>query len=107
MLPDIHVKRDIAKDILKSYVATYLREEIQQEALTRNLDSFQRFLSVAAQVNGEIVNVQGLARDSGVARTTCQNYFEILIDTLVGYFLPAWAAKSKGERTRKAKILLF
>ena len=107
MLPDIHMKSDIAQDILKSYVGTYLREEVQQEALTRNLDSFQRFLSVAAHMNGEIINVQGLSRDAAVARTTCQNYFEILVDTLIGFMLPAWKPKAKVRERGKPKFYFF
>jgi predicted AAA+ superfamily ATPase len=107
MLPDVHNKKDIAQDILKSYVGTYLREEIQQEALTRNLDSFQRFLSVAAQVNGEIVNINNISRDCGVTRSTCQNYFDILVDTLVGNFLPAWQPKAKVRERAKPKFYFF
>jgi predicted AAA+ superfamily ATPase len=107
MLPDIHAKKDIRRDILKSYVTTYLREEIQQEALTRNLDSFSRFLIVSAITNGEILNIAGVSRDCGVSRTSCHNYFEILQDTLIGYLLPAWQPKAKIRETAKPKFYLF
>ena len=107
MLPDIHTKKEIRKDILKSYVTTYLREEIQQEALTRNLDSFSRFLIAASIINGEILNVASVSRDCGVSRTTCHNYFEILQDTLIGYFLPAWRPKAKIREAEKSKFYLF
>ena len=107
MLPDVHRKSKHAKDFLKSYVTTYLREEIQQEALTRNLDAFTRFLSIAAIMNGEIINIAGVSRDSGVGRTTCQNYFQILIDTLVGYLLPAWQPRAKVRESGKPKFYLF
>ncbi len=107
MLPDVHVKPEIARDFLRSYVTTYLREEIQQEALTRNLDSFARFLSVASIANGEIINVAGISRDCGVTRTTCQNYFEILVDTLVATFVPAWQPRAKFRERGKPKFYFF
>ncbi len=92
---------------LESYVATYLQEEIQQEALTRSLDSFVRFLKVAAILNAQIVNVSGVARDSGVARTSVQGYFDVLIDTLVGTWLPAWQARAKIKETQHPKFYFF
>src|SRR5438876_409665 len=55
---------------LRAYVQTYLKEEIQAEALTRNLPGFARFLPVAAIMHGQVLNVSNLARDAGVARTT-------------------------------------
>ena len=70
LLPQIHAEIDRAVDVLDAYVATYVREEIQQEALVRNLASFARFLEVAALVNAQVVNVAGIARDAAVARPT-------------------------------------
>ena len=81
---------DFAVDTLDAYVSNDLREEIQQEALVRRLDSFARFLQVAAVMNGQVSNMAGVARDAGVARPTVQGYFETLTDTLIGVWLPAW-----------------
>ncbi len=92
---------------LESYVATYLEQEVQQEAFAKNLDSFVRFLKVAAAMNGQIVNVSGLARDSGVARTSVQGYFDVLIDTLVGTWLPAWQPKARVKETQHPKFYFF
>ncbi len=75
---------------LDAYVETYLREEIQQEAFARNLDSLYRFLTVAALFNGQTVNISNMARETGVARSTVQGYFSILDDTLLGWYLPAY-----------------
>jgi len=69
MAPQIHTEIDHAVDVLDAYVANYVREEIQQEAVGRNLASFARFLA-AALVNAEVVNVAGIARDAAVARPT-------------------------------------
>jgi predicted AAA+ superfamily ATPase len=92
---------------LKSYVQTYLKEEIQSEALTRNIGGFARFLEIAARQNGQITNVSNIARDAGVARQTVQGYFEILIDTLIGFWLPAWKLKSATKQVSHSKFYFF
>jgi predicted AAA+ superfamily ATPase len=107
LLPQIHVEPDFALDVLEAYVANYIREEIQQEAVVRNLDSFSRFLEVAALMNGQIANVSGLARDCAVARPTVQGYFAALIDTLIGFWLPAWRKRAKVKEVASPKFYLF
>lgn len=92
---------------LDAYVETYLREEIQQEALVRNLDSFFRFLQVAGVVHGQILNISNVARDVGVSRSTVQGYFEILVDTLLGWYLPAFRPKAKIKEVGHSKFYLF
>ena len=62
-----------------------MEKEIQQEQWVRKLQPFRKFLSVAAQMNGKIINKSKIARDTGVDDVTIANYFEILEDTLVGY----------------------
>ncbi len=92
---------------LTTYTATYLNEEIRMEALTRNVGAFSRFLEIAARQNGQVTNISNIARDSGVARTTVQNYFDILIDTLIGYWLPAWKLKRGTKQISHPKFYLF
>ena len=94
-------------EFLDAYVETYLREEIQQEALVRNLDSFYRFLSVAALVNGQMLNISNIAREVGVARSTVQGYFSILEDTLIGWYLPAFRNRAKVKEVAHPKFYLF
>ncbi len=95
------------KAFLRSYCQVYLREEIQSEALVRNIGAFQRFLEVAARVNAQTVNVTGVARDAGVARQTVQDYFDILIDTLLGFRLPAWKLKRGVKQVALSKFYFF
>ena len=97
LLPQIHADPGYASDTLDAYVSNYLREEIQQEALVRRLDSFARFLQVAALMNGQIANVAGIARDAGVARPTVQGYFDTLSDTLIGFWLPPCEGEGGGQ----------
>ena len=107
LLPQIQAEPAFAIDFLDAYVVNYIREEIQQEALIRNLDSFSRFLEVAALMNGQIANVAGLARDAAVARPTVQGYFATLVDTLIGFWLPAWRKRVKVKEVASPKFYLF
>ncbi len=78
------------KEYLNAYVGTYLEKEIQHEGWVRKLQPFRRFLSLAAQMNGRIINKSKIARDVGVDDVTVSSYFEILEDTLLGFLLPAF-----------------
>ena len=95
---------DDAGEVLEAYGDLYLREEIRAEALVRNLPGFARFLPVAALFNGQVVNVAGIARDAGVARTTVQGYLDILVDTLLAYRLPAYETRTRVRERRQPKL---
>jgi predicted AAA+ superfamily ATPase len=107
MLPKICAEPAYALETMEAYVANYIREEIQQEALVKNLDSFARFLEIAALMNGQVVNVAGVSRDAAVARPTVQGYFETLVDTLIGFWLPAWQRRAKVKEVASPKFYLF
>lgn len=94
-------------DTLETYTLTYLREEIQLEALVRNLGNFTRFLQCAALVNGQRINLSNIARDAGVQRSTVQGYFQILQDTLLGTTLPAWRPKARIKEQAHDKFYWF
>jgi predicted AAA+ superfamily ATPase len=108
-LPLVRSERGAAKriDLLEAYVETYLTQEIRAEALVRSLESFTRFLEVAALANAQVTSVAALARDAAVARPTVQGYFEVLADTLIGAWLPAWRPRAKVKETRHPKFYLF
>lgn len=73
----------------------------------RSLDSFSRFLEIAALMNGQVVNVAGAARDAAVARPTVQGYFSTLVDTMIGCWLPAWRKRVKVKQVAGPKSYLF
>jgi predicted AAA+ superfamily ATPase len=81
--------------LLESYVADYLKEEIAAEGLVRNLPVFATFLEAAALSDGGLVNFANIARECGVSGHTVKGYFEILEDTLMGRWLPAYTRRSK------------
>ena len=94
-------------DLLEAYVQNYLTQEIRAEALVKDLEPFTRFLDVAALANGQVTNVAAVARDAAVARPTVQGYFEILIDTLIGFWLPAWRPRAKIKEVGHPKFYFF
>lgn len=89
---------------LRAYVQLFLKEEIQAEALVRNLPGFARFLPTAALFHGQVLNTAGLARDAGVARTTVTGYLEILADTYLAWLLPAYEARLRVKERRHPKL---
>lgn len=92
MLPKVlSLKSKRAKEkFLQSYAQVYLKEEVWGEQLVRKLDPFRRFLEVAAQANGKIVNYANISRDVGTDEKTVKNYFSLLEDTLLGFMLEAF-----------------
>lgn len=94
-------------DLLESYAQNYLIQEIRAEALVKDLAPFTRFLDVAALANGQVTNVAAIARDAAVARPTVQGYFEILVDTLIGFWLPAWRPRAKIKEVGHPKFYFF
>jgi predicted AAA+ superfamily ATPase len=109
MLPMVRSARGAAEkvDLLEAYVETYFAQEIRAEALVRSLEAFTRFLEVAALANAQVTNTASLARDAAVARPTVQGYFEVLNDTLLGHWLPAWRPRAKVKEVQHPKFYLF
>ena len=93
-----------AKELLRSYYTTYIKEEIQAEALTRNVGAFQRFLNVAIQGNGQVIEFQNISRECAVAASTVKEYYSILEDTLIGRFLWPW---DRSERKKARPKFYF
>jgi predicted AAA+ superfamily ATPase len=91
-------------DRLDAYAQLYLREEIQAEALVRNLPGFARFLPIAALFHGQVLNAAGIARDAGVARTTVAGYLEILQDTYLVSLLEGYEAKLRVKERKHPKL---
>ena len=107
MMPMVYNEPELASDILAAYVNTYIKEELQAEGLIRNVPPFVRFLGVAGQINGQALNVQNIAREAAVARSTVDTYFSILNDTLTGHILPAWRPGLKVREAAQPKFYWF
>ncbi len=84
-----------AERLLRAYTADYLKEEIAAEGLVRNLPAFSNFLDAAALSDGSTVSYTNIARDCGVSNKSVKAYFGILVDTLIGRWLPAFRKRVK------------
>ncbi|MEW6750664.1 MAG: AAA family ATPase [Candidatus Latescibacterota bacterium] len=91
-------------ETLAAYSQLYLREEVQAEALVRNLPGFARFLPVAALSHGQTVNVTNIAREAGVARTTVVGYLQILEETLLCFWVEAYQARLRVRERRLPRL---
>jgi predicted AAA+ superfamily ATPase len=94
-------------EYLNAYVGTYLQKEIQEERWVRQLPPFRRFLAIASQMNGKIINKSLIAREVGVDDLTVSNYFEILEDTLIGFLLPAYHRSVRKAQRQAPKFYLI
>lgn len=92
---------------LEAYVDTYLRQEIKEEALVKRLEPFARFMEIAALTHAQVTNLASLARDTGISRPTIQGYFDVLVDTLIGSFLPPWKPKARVKEISHPKFYFF
>jgi len=105
-LPSVYSETDPA-DYLASYVRTYLREEVQQEGLTRNLPAFARFLEAASFSQASPLNISEVARECSVNRKLAEEYFYILEDLLLAHRLPVFSKRAKRRMTVQPKLYLF
>ncbi len=108
-LPEIllHSQDTAKRQFLHAYAHTYLKEEVIAEQLVKDLTPFRRFLEVAAQCNGKIINYSKIARDVGVDDKTAKFYFGILEDTLIGYFLEPYHNSIRKRVSQKPKFYFF
>lgn len=93
-IPSHYISKSPSR-MIQSYVDDYLKEEILQEGLIRSLPVFSDFLRVAAIGDTEVVNLSNIARESGVSANTVRDHYQILVDTLMGAFLPAYTKRPK------------
>lgn len=111
MLPTIWDRKKLdsvePKSFLASYLRTYLKEEIQQEGLTRNLGNFSRFLETASFSQGEQLNISDIARDSAINRKMAEGFFQILEDLLIAYRIPVFTKRAKRKLANHPKFYFF
>ena len=108
-LPGIYAEseKDVRSQDLRGYVDAYLREEIQAEALVRNLGGYARLLDLTAAASGTILNLNGLSQDAGIGYETARRYMEVLEDTLLVFRIPAWSGSDRASLLSHPKIYFF
>jgi predicted AAA+ superfamily ATPase len=109
MLPKIFAfSAEVDKQrFLETYVNLYLKEEVWAEKYVRELEPFRYFLEVAAQSNGKIINFSNIAKDVGVRDAIVKDFFSILEDTLIGYFLQPFEHSFRKRLSKKPKFYYF
>lgn len=106
-LPAIQLDNKYASRTLSAYVETYLKEEILQEALVRKVEGFIKFLDLAAQLNGEPINFTKIAKQCQVSSHTIQEYYSILVDTLVANRINPWGKSTIKQLSQAPKYYFF
>ena len=106
LLPPVVFSEEPEED-LADYIDEYLRQEIIAEGATRNLPAFSRFLEIAALSNGEQIDYAAISRDAQVPRSTVQEYFRILKETLLADEVPIWKRGVKRKTVETSKFYLF
>jgi len=105
-LPSVYPSDDYVEE-LRAYTALYLKEEIQNEALTRKVAQFSEFLDSIALTNGQEISYQSFAGDCGVSANSIKNYIQVLEDTLVAFQLKAFTKTRKRKAISRSKLYLF
>lgn len=105
-LPPVYQSEEPEEELV-AYVDTYLREEIQAEALVRKIPAFSRFLLTSALTSGQILNFTAIASDAGVPVATVREYYQILQDTFIGFLVPGWTKTLKRKAMSSAKFYFF
>ncbi|MEW6363875.1 MAG: AAA family ATPase [Acidobacteriota bacterium] len=103
----IHYLVDDPAPLLRAYVSTYIKEEIIDEAATRNVPAFSRFLQLVGLTHGRQLNYANIAREANVSAATVRSYFRILDDTLLGFTLEPWRRTRHRRLVETAKFYLF
>ena len=109
MLPGIYLGDDEALDVLGTYAEVYLREEIRQEALTKNIGGYARFLDAAAVLSGQWMNYSKISSDTEIPKETVRRFVTLLEDTLLAIRIPSFQPKRKISRrvSQRERLLLF
>ena len=105
-LPTVYFASD-PEQYVKSYVGTYLKEEVQQEALVRNIGVFAKFLEAASFSQASVLNIQNVADECGLSRKTAENHFHLLEDLLLGIRLPVFQRRAKRKMAQHSKFYFF
>ncbi len=94
-------------NLIRSYIADYLKEEIAQEARIQKIPQFSEFLRVAALTSGELLNYNNVARETGVSSKIVRSYFDILESTMLGFRIPSWTSSKTRRLIMVEKFYLF
>ncbi len=106
LLPHSYLQ-DNPKDFLESYMGTYLKEEVLQEGLVRNIGGFSRFIEIASFSQGNQLNLTAIAQECGISQKIVREYFEILEDLLIAVQIPCFTKRAQRKLVQHPKFYYF
>ncbi len=107
-LPGIYLEKPESQKLsLRGYVELYLEEEIRREGVIKDIGPFHRFLELAALESGNMMNLTKLSNESGIAVTTIRHYYQVLIDTFMGYWLDPYITQNRKRLLTTPRFYLF
>jgi predicted AAA+ superfamily ATPase len=106
MLPLVWGSEEATKT-LAAYCGLYLREEVQQEGLVRDVGAFARFLEAMSYSHAAVLNLSNIARECQVKRKTCEGYLQIMEDLLLGFRVDVFSKRAKREMAAHPKFYYF
>ncbi|MCK5037330.1 MAG: ATP-binding protein [Candidatus Sabulitectum sp.] len=106
MLPVV-LDSSSSQDVLRSYVAVYIREEVIMEGLIRTLGGFSRFLEVVSFSHSQVLNISNVARECSVGRKTVEGYISVLEDLLLAWRIPVFQKRAKRATVQHPKFYFF
>ncbi|MBN1904699.1 MAG: ATP-binding protein [Deltaproteobacteria bacterium] len=101
------ISSDTPGKTMEAYIALYLKEEVKEEGLVRDVGAFARFLEILSFSHGSVLNLSNLARECQISRKVAENYISIIEDLLVGYKIPVFSKRSKRAMIAQEKFYLF
>lgn len=106
LIPLVFSARSPEKTV-ESYIALYLKEEVKEEGLVRDIGAFARILESISFSHGSVLNISNVARECQVSRKIAENYISVIEDLLLGYKLPVFTKRARREMTAQPKFYLF
>ncbi len=107
-LPGVIMEEESSKGkTLETYAELYLEEEIRKEGLIKNIGHFSSFLELSSLESGNIMDLTGLSRQSGIAVSTLKTYYQVLVDTFIGYWIPPFISQSRKRLLKTPKFFFF
>ena len=98
---------DKAESTLDAYVGNYLEEEIRREGLVKNMGAFNTFLSLAGMESGRQMNLTGISQESGIPISTLSTFYQVLVDTFVGYWVRPYGQPGRKRLLTTPRFLFF
>ncbi len=101
---DIHID---PHQVIGDYIVTYVERDIRQLISIKDLNLFEKFLKLCAGRIGQLLNLQGLANDTGISHTTARSWISILEASYIIFLLPPWFNNFSKRLIKSPKLYFY